>query len=181
VHPHLQVVGGDAPSGWLERVSPLAARFRESHGCSYWHALLETERALGERFVATSGPVGWLTAFSPDGSNEVLGLLPGRRHLLELDEQDVAALGDGLAAVLRGYGAMGLSTYNLAIHSGALDTTNDEIGCLVRVISRQNCYENYRADDYFLQKLLRTELVLTPPERLAERLRLTFDAPASDD
>ena len=41
----------------------------------------------------------------------------------------------------------------------------------VRVITRQNVYPNYRCDDYFLQKLLGEELILTPPEELAENLR----------
>jgi galactose-1-phosphate uridylyltransferase len=175
-HPHLQIVGGDAPCGWLERVQPLARHWLETHGCCYWSSLLATERAAGERFVADTGPVGWVASFSPDGSNEVLGILPTRRHFLELDQHDVAALAAGLAAVLRGYGAMGLSTYNLAIYSAPLGASSEELCCLVRVISRQNFYENYRTDDYFLQKLLRTELILTPPERLATLLRPAFGA-----
>jgi hypothetical protein len=45
----------------------------------------------------------------------------------------------------------------------------------MRIISRQNVYENYRTDDYFLQKLLRNELILTTPEALAKNLRQVFE------
>ena len=50
----------------------------------------------------------------------------------------------------------------------------EEWRCFLRVISRQNVCENYRADDYFLQKLLRNEIILTPPEILASTLRDFF-------
>jgi hypothetical protein len=45
---------------------------------------------------------------------------------------------------------------------------------LLKIITRQNLYANYRNDDYFLQKLLQSELIITPPEELAEQLRKSF-------
>jgi hypothetical protein len=41
-------------------------------------------------------------------------------------------------------------------------------------VNRQNLYPNYRNDDYFLQKLLQTELILTLPEDLAAEARKYF-------
>lgn len=174
-HPHVQILGGDVPCGWVERILGLGRSWLGAHGRCYWTELLATERELGDRFIADAGPVGWLASFSPDGTNEVIGILPERRHFLELGENDIAGLAEGLAAVLRGYGAMGLSTYNLTVYSGPLGAGDEGFRCLARVISRQNFYENYRADDYFLQKLLRTELILTPPEQLATTLRRSFN------
>jgi hypothetical protein len=42
------------------------------------------------------------------------------------------------------------------------------------MVNRQNLSAAYRNDDYFLQKLLDTDLVVTPPEELAGRLRAAF-------
>jgi hypothetical protein len=41
--------------------------------------------------------------------------------------------------------------------------------CVLKIINRQNLYPNYRNDDYFLQKMLQTELIITQPEELAGR------------
>jgi len=43
--------------------------------------------------------------------------------------------------------------------------------CVFKIISRQNLYPNYRTDDYFLQKMLQSELIFNLPEDLAEQLR----------
>ena len=41
----------------------------------------------------------------------------------------------------------------------------------LRIVCRQNVQPNYRTDDYFIQKLLGEEIMLTPPEQLAAELR----------
>ncbi|MBF0506921.1 MAG: hypothetical protein HQL09_08795 [Nitrospirae bacterium] len=44
-----------------------------------------------------------------------------------------------------------------------------------KIISRQNLYPDYRNDDYFLQKLLHSELIINLPEELAFKLRGYFE------
>ncbi len=170
-HPHFQVVGGDLPFTYLDTVFPAARRYFNANGSCYWVDLLEQERKAGERYIGATGPVEWLTSFSPQGTNEVVGLLPRRTNLLELDEADLEGLARGLVDVLHGYADMGVSTFNFAVYSGPLDNSDEALRCFVRIISRQNLYENYRTDDFFLQKLLRNELILTTPEALARKLR----------
>jgi hypothetical protein len=46
--------------------------------------------------------------------------------------------------------------------------------CLFRIVNRQNFYPNYRNDDYFLQKLLGTDLILNLPEDLAREAKKLF-------
>jgi galactose-1-phosphate uridylyltransferase len=173
-HPHFQLVGGDLPCTWLEQALACGKAYAKEIGSCYWTDLLATEKQSPERYLGRTGTAEWITAFSPAGANEVQAILPQRRHFLELNEADLAGLADGLAKVLAGYHAMGISTFNFAIYSGELGTTDDGMRCLLRIVSRQNVYENYRADDYFLQKLLRNELILTPPEVLAATLRQQF-------
>lgn len=173
-HPHFQLVGGDIPCTWMERALALGRGWRREHGRCYWEALAETERAAGERYVGESGPVRWVASFAPQGTNEVLGILPGRRSFLDLDEPALEGLADGIARVLRGYASLKVSTFNFSLYSGPLRARDDAFCCLLRIVSRQNVYENYRTDDYFLQKLLRNELILTLPEALASALRAFF-------
>ena len=135
---------------------------------------MDLEKSKGERYIGATGPVEWIAAFSPQGTNEVLGILPRRNTFLEMDDADVDGLADGLVKVLRGYADMGISTFNFAVYSAPFDENDGALKCFIRIISRQNVYENYRTDDYFLQKLLRNELILTPPEVLAKSLQTHF-------
>ena len=173
-HPHFQVMGGDMPFSYLERVMDCSERYYQAQKSSYWSDLVEKEKSIGQRYIGATGPVQWLAAFSPQGTNEMLGILPERTHFLEMTDADVKGLSAGLVNVLHGYADMGLSTFNFSVYSGRLGEKDDSFRCFIRVISRQNVYENYRTDDYFLQKLLRNELILTPPEVLATRMQEHF-------
>ena len=174
-HPHLQMLGGSTPCSWLERVLFAAGAWRAEHGGTcYFDELVEEERRLGERYIGETGPAVWLTAFSPQGTNEVVGLLPARLSFRELDDDDLAGLAEGLSRVLATYGEMGLSTFNFALFSGPLPDGDPAFRCQLRVISRQTVHRNYRTDDYFLQRLLGDELILVTPEDLAARLRGRF-------
>ncbi len=174
-HPHFQVVGGDLPFTYLENIMGLSRQYFQKHGTCYWSDLVDLEKEKDKRYIGSTGSVEWLASFSPSGTNEVIGVLPKRSQFLELDGNDVSGLARGVVNVLFGYAKMGISTFNFAIYSGPLGDSDDSFRCFIRIISRQNVYENYRTDDYFLQKLLDNELILTPPEVLAKNLQLHFE------
>jgi len=48
---------------------------------------------------------------------------------------------------------------------------------LLKIINRQNLYPNYRNDDYFLQKLLQSELIIDLPE---QQVLTSFDPPTAE-
>lgn len=170
-HPHFQVVGGDLAFTYLENIMSLSREYFQKHQTCFWNDLLELEKSVHERYIGSTGPVEWLASFSPSGTNEVIGILPERCHFLELDQDDVSGLAQGLVKVLCGYASMGVSTFNFSLYSGLLGEADESFRCFIRIISRQNVYENYRTDDYFLQKLLDNELVITPPEIMAKHIR----------
>jgi len=174
-HPHFQVVGGDVPFTYLENIMGLSRQYLQKHGTCYWSDLVDLEKEKDERYIGATGSVKWLASFSPSGTNEVIGVLPKRTQFLELDGNDVSGLARGIVNVLFGYAEMGISTFNFSIYSGPLGDSDDSFRCFIRIISRQNVYENYRTDDYFLQKLLDNELILTPPEVLAKNLQPHFE------
>jgi len=174
-HPHFQVVGGDIPSTYQEQqIAHLKRYYDEAHSC-YLCDLVEEEPELYERHIGTTGQIDWITSFSPQGTNEVLGILGKRRHFLELEKKEIEELAVGFSHVLHAYHSMGISTFNFAFYSGPLGVQDETFRCYVRIISRQNVYRNYRTDDFFLQKLLRNELILTPPEALAQTMRESFE------
>jgi len=173
VHPHFQVTGGDLPFTSLQVALEKSRQYREQQGSCYWLDLVDEERAIGKRYVGEFGPLSLITSYSPQGMNEVLGVLCERRNFLELDDEDLQGLAEGLCRVLAGYEAIGFSTFNFSLFSGPLGSRDDAFRCFLRIVSRQNVHENYRTDDSFLQKLLRYEVILTLPEVLASVLRET--------
>lgn len=171
VHPHLQVFGGKIPATHVTEILQACARHQQEHGRAYFDELIEEEQRRGERYVAADGPVHWITPFAPVGTNEVLGIVPGCAHLLHVDDDVRAALARGLSRVLAFYDHIGFSTFNFSVYTPPVDGAGSGFPVLVRVVCRQNVRENYRTDDYFIQKMLGEELMLTTPETLARQLR----------
>ncbi|HWR98182.1 MAG TPA: hypothetical protein VN317_07135, partial [Candidatus Methanoperedens sp.] len=89
----------------------------------------------------------------------------------ELEEGDVCELAAGVAAVLGAYGRLGLLCFNYALFSVRRDAPAPGFRCLFRIVSRQNLSPAYRNDDYYLQKLLDADVVVSPPEELARHVR----------
>jgi UDPglucose--hexose-1-phosphate uridylyltransferase len=171
VHPHLQLFGGKYPSSYVEQSAADCRRFREEQGQDYFELLVEEEKRSGQRYVASSGPVHWLVPFAPIGTNEILGILPGQPDLLAIEEDSLEGLSAGLSKILAYYHQIGFSTFNFTVYSAALGRDDNPFPVFIRVICRQNVSENYRTDDYFIQKLLGEELMLILPEDLAAGVR----------
>ena len=118
----------------------------------------------------------WLTPFSPLGNNEVMAIHEEKYDLDDLTIEDIIDLSSGISKVLSHYETLGHLSYNYALYSVRREKGDGSFRALLKIITRQNLYPNYRNDDYFLQKLLQSELIITPPEELAEQLRKGFKA-----
>ena len=171
VHPHFQVFGGETVP-WLTKLYwDRSAEWKAAHQAGYWQALVEQEQAVGERYVWGAGGVHWLVPFAPAGAREALAVAPAVRRLTELDDGHVAAIASGLARILAWYEDEGLSAFNFTLYGGPLDGSDDGFPVVLRVIARTAFRQDYRTDDYFLQKQLGGELLFAAPEEMASRLR----------
>ncbi|MHC1742949.1 MAG: hypothetical protein AB9873_07950 [Syntrophobacteraceae bacterium] len=174
MHPHFQILGSPRPFTHHKQLIEQSASYYSLNGSCYWKDLVDVERAKGERWIGTLGGSDWFTAFSPMGINEVNAVWPDKSNFLEWGAGDIEGLAQGLSRVLRGYHELGFSTFNFSCFSGPLGLSTTEFRCFLRVINRQNMAQHYRADDYYLQKLLQNEIMILRPERLAEILRARF-------
>ncbi len=174
VHPHFQVFGGETVPWLTQLYWDRSAAWKAEHGVSYWDQLVEQERAAGERYVWSAGDVHWLVPFAPAGAREALAVAPAVPRLTELEDQHVAALASGLTRILTWYEDEGLSAFNFTLYGGPLDGAGSGFPVVLRVIARTAFKQDYRTDDYFLQKQLGGELMFAAPEEMAERLRTLF-------
>jgi galactose-1-phosphate uridylyltransferase len=174
MHPHFQVLVTAEPYTQQARLLEACRRFQAERGVAYHAELVATERRLGERYVGQTGAWHWLAAYSPMGSNEVLGVHEQAGDLAVLAEADLAGLARGLSAVLGAYGRLGYLSFNFSLLARRAPDRTDGFQCLIRCVTRQNPYPEYRTDDFFLQKGLQAELILRRPEALATELRGAF-------
>jgi UDPglucose--hexose-1-phosphate uridylyltransferase len=173
VHPHLQMVITPVPYSYHARLLDACSSYYRENGSSYFIDLVR-EEATGPRYVAGKGKWHWLAPFSPMGNNEFLAIHETEADFGALTLTDLTALSYGISRVLAFYETLGHLSFNYAVYSVKADRSPKGFRCLVKIICRQNLYPNYRNDDYFLQKLLQSELIITPPEETAALLRGYF-------
>jgi UDPglucose--hexose-1-phosphate uridylyltransferase len=173
VHPHLQMIATPLPYSYQARMLDACSKWQKNNGTSYFVDLIEEEKG-GPRYVGQTGGWHWLTPFSPLGNNEVIAVHEDFGDLDDLSEDDINNLSSGISKVLCHYETLGHLSYNYALYSVRKEQGDGSFRALLKIITRQNLYPNYRNDDYFLQKLLQSELIITPPEELAAELRKSF-------
>ncbi len=174
VHPHLQMLVTPMAYSYHARMLDAARKYHEKHGSSYYDDLVSEEKRIGERYVVRQNRWHWLAAFSPLGSNEITAIHDSDTDLDRLSQADLEDLAYGISRVLFLYERLGHMSFNYTLYSVRQTVRDKGHRCLFKIISRQNLYPNYRNDDYFLQKMLQTELIFNLPEELAGRLREIF-------
>ena len=173
LHPHFQVIVSETRFNYRVEVESALHRYHGKNGTVYWDDLLIAERHLGERYIGKTGSVEWITTFSPRCTNEVMGICR-EQTLLDFETEELESLGEGIARVLAYYGEEGYSSFNLSIDSGILTSPKPWSRVVLRLVTRQNLSGAYRAGEHFFQHMLDTEVVIVPPELLAENLRPYF-------
>lgn len=174
LHPHFQVLASHAPYTHQERLLQACQAYLIEQGSAFHADLLAAERRVGARYIAQTGDWHWLASYSPLAANEILGIHTGDGDFTALSKTDLDDLAGGLSAVLRYYGDLGYYAFNFSLYSRRAPADPDGFHCLIRCMTRQNPSPNYRTDDYFLQKGLESELILTLPEVLAAGARAFF-------
>ncbi len=173
VHPHMQILVSPLTYSYQGRLVDACRDYYSEKGSVYHADLIEEEKATGERYIGQCGKWHWIAAFSPTGNNEIIAVHQEECDFGRLTAEDVRDLGFGISRVLSFYESLGHLSFNYALFS-VKKSHGEGVRCLLKIINRQNLYPNYRNDDYFLQKLLQSELIITPPEVLAGQMRKFF-------
>jgi galactose-1-phosphate uridylyltransferase len=169
VHPHMQ----SAHDGYGCTTQRFLVERSANWSGNYWETLLEQEKA-GPRWVGTTGRVAWLTPFAPTGFYEVWGVVEGAADIVDLTDDDAAALGEGLSRIFGTYFDWNLTSFNFSLGGGGPDASRSRYFLLMKVVSRANAEPMYRSDVTYFEKLQDTALIDVAPEEVAESLRDRF-------
>jgi galactose-1-phosphate uridylyltransferase len=137
---------------------------------------VERERGLGERFIGESGSVSVLASFAPRGFREVQFIFRGVSSLAGLDDAQAADMARALRAVLMGYHAVGVGSFNLASFSAGVGEELEYFPLSFRLISRPYPAGVYTNDSGPAERLYDFRVVDTLPEEVADALRPYFSA-----
>ncbi len=174
VHPHLQMLITPVAYSYQARLIEAMSTYYEKNSSSYFSDLIEEEKKTASRYVVQRGSWHWLTAFSPMGTNEVIAVHEKESDFGLILETDIRDLAFGISKVLTFYESLGHLSFNLSLFSVRKSLPDYGFRCLLKMVTRQNLYTNYRNDDYFLQKMLQSELIFNLPEEMASQLREFF-------
>jgi UDPglucose--hexose-1-phosphate uridylyltransferase len=156
-HPHLQGSVDPVPTTFQRLLAETPpGRFEE---------YLEAERRSGERYLGSTGRVGWLASFAPVAPAELRAFVGGTASQVELDDDLVAELGEGLATALNLYAELGLESFNMAIYSAPPGTDGYPLN--LRLAARSNLQNLYRSDAMYLERLHWEGAIDIWPEELA--------------
>jgi galactose-1-phosphate uridylyltransferase len=167
IHPHFQVIAAATPSTHHQLLLDRSLEYARRTGSCYWSDLLSLEEEKGERWIGRTGSCSWMSAFSPLGYNEVQAVFPEHQSIEGWGEREAGDLARGMERILVRYHEMALSTFNFSLFSGPLGEDCPEFRCFFRMMNRQNVVPHHRTDDYFFQKVMKNELILHRPEKLA--------------
>ena len=171
VHPHLQSAH-DACGTTAQRA--LVAHSAAWTGTrSFWQDLVEAEEH-GPRWIGRLGRVAWLTPFAPTGFHEVWAVVDEAHDLTDLDEDDAAALGEGLSRVFGTYRQWNLTSFNFALLGGGPLPDSARYDVVLKVVTRSNAEPMYRSDATFFERLHDEAMIDRSPEEVAAGVRSRF-------
>lgn len=172
IHPHFQILTDSDPHLRVKELIRRSREYSDRNGSNYWMDLGEIERDRKERFVGGTGPVTWLTSFSPQGNNEVVAVFDGISSVIQLEKKHVRGFSEGLANILEGYDERDVVSFNMTTFSGPNDEDLSEYYLLNAKIASRPYLKPYYTSDVGYMELFHNEAVIeTDPEKLALELR----------
>ncbi len=171
VHPHLQSAHDSC--GTTAQRALVAHSAAWSGTRSFWHELVTAEEG-SPRWIGRLGRVAWFTPFAPAGFHEVWAVVPEAHDLTDLDDTDVADLGDGLSRVFAGYREWNLTSFNFALLGAGPAPGRERYHVVLKVVSRSNAEPMYRSDATFFERLHDEAMIDLSPEEVAAGARSRF-------
>jgi len=173
VHPHMQVVVTDTPGNALRRELEAETRFLERNGVPWPRALLDAERAAGERLILEQGRVTWWAPFCPVGMlGDAQALVAERTTLGECSDAEIDAFAAALARLAAAYARLGQWSFNLTLFPDAEGERSGRHWLGARFLPRFYLHPQlHNSDVAYLQLLLGEKFGMVCPEAHAAALR----------
>jgi galactose-1-phosphate uridylyltransferase len=119
IHPHFQVFATAYAPNQLREELQAAKTYMKKNGTNYWDDLVAAEEKDTNRFLGRIGRINWLTVFAPLGvAGDVVAIVDGTCSTLELTDDDLYNLANGLTKLMAAYDKMGIYNFNVSFFAG---------------------------------------------------------------
>lgn len=174
IHPHLQIVASPEATNYQRASFAAAQLYQDANGSNYYRDLIAEEERRQERAVGVTGDgkVHWIVAFAPQGQVDVMGILPGKSRIVDMEADEWAALADGLLPVFAYFDRERFSSFNLSVFGSPEQT--DAYSVHVHVVPRTTLGSLGTSDSNYFKVLHNETLSLKNPEEAARELRAVF-------
>lgn len=170
IHPHLHVILSDSGTNYQTMVFENARQFEAESEEEYFKALVETEKAKGDRWIGETGEVAWLHAFAPKSHNDIIGVFKDSYTILSITENGWKNFAEGLTKIFSVIAKQGFSSFNLILTSDP----EEREPVHVRLIPRLTIGKLKTSDINFFQALHAEPLTYKRPEDIAQIAREHF-------
>lgn len=174
IHPHLQTSHDAVPMQAQRDTLEALQQYCAKGSTSFFQELMGHERN-GDRYIAESSSISWLTPFAPRGFQEIWGVFHEQCDIVDMDEQSIAELSDGLSRIFRYYESINMSAFNYSIMGGGPSGLGVGHRLTFRILARSNPEKYYRSDVTYFERLLDEPLIDVAPESVASAAREFFN------
>ncbi len=174
LHPHIQLIAGDLPTNYQREHAALLTEYKKVHGTDYFSDLIDHEEKSGQRFVARTGDIVWLTSFAPLGITEFLAVFGRPGPIVRADESAIRTFAKGMATVLGYLASLNFASCNMSLFSAPTD--DGAFPTHARIVPRTLLPPVGASDVNYLEMLHHEVLTIIRPEESARGAAKFFEA-----
>ena len=165
-HPHIQLMASDMLFDLQERIKKGAERFFLEEKEIFWDYFWKEfhNNRIHE------GKWRFFTPFVPRGFEHVQGYL--KKGLLELDEDEINDLSEGIVKILKAYHELGFNSFNFGIFGPVL--RKNYLPIIFDIVARTPMDKYYQNDTFAIAKLYDEAYTNRRPEETAEEIKNYF-------
>lgn len=169
IHPHLQINADRVASNHHRFLRKRAEHYFDNNGSRLFSDYLQSEKRCGERYIGSTGPWEWLSAFAPEGFFEIWGILPNLTSLHEITDSDLSHLAQGIINTQTFYRSLCRNGYNLGLLF--VEDGNAYLELRVVIMVRSNYAAWVRNDHTGFEVMLGDMATFSSPEDTARNAR----------
>jgi UDPglucose--hexose-1-phosphate uridylyltransferase len=174
IHPHLQTIIGARPTSFMQRLLNSSRNHAAAPGGgNLWRDLIDYEKEAGERYIADTGAVCWLAAFSPKGmAGEIDFIFKEKTSFFEVAEADFEEMLVGLSRVFKYLSAVNFMSFNLTLYATMVE--EKVLWVQGKITPRFEINALGTSDVNYFEKLHNEIICLAVPEQMCGELKPYF-------
>ena len=172
LHPHIHVLASEMPTNYQLIALASSEQFHTETGSNYYDSLIETERKIDERFIATVGSIDWVHAFAPKSHTDFIGVLDVS-SLDELNDNNWQDLAESLTHFFRYFESIGIASFNLGLFIPVSKNSSERVH--VRIVPRLTMGALQTSDMNVFNFLHGEPLCLKVPEEITKEVAVYFN------